>query len=307
MNYEDGLKAMEALVEWYRGREGQRNEATTRLHLIDSLFLGCLGWDKDSVISEEAQGREFADYTFLAPRRVLIVEAKREGNYFELPAGTARLEIQLPALVRTYENVAAALQQAAGYCQSRGVPFGAVTNGRQLIAFVATRNDGSAPLDGRALVFTSLQQMQDEFLELWNALSKAGVVEKRLLYRLVAELPVLPEKLSSTIRPYPGIAARNVVQSDLQILGDIVLEDIVPSPELEPTFLKECYSQSGAISQFSLLSRQILEARYTAMFETDSASPTVVPAVTKYGLSSELFSVSVSRRPILLLGVILAF
>src|ERR1039457_187268 len=146
MNYEDGLKAMEALVEWYRGREGQRNEATTRLHLIDSLFLGCLGWDKDSVISEEAQGREFADYTFLAPRRVLIVEAKREGNYFELPAGTARLEIQLPALVRTYENVAAALQQAAGYCQSRGVPFGAVTNGRQLIAFVATRNDGSAPL-----------------------------------------------------------------------------------------------------------------------------------------------------------------
>ena len=96
MHFEDGLRAIENLVHWYRGREGQRNEATTRLQLINALFLECLGWSKEDVIAEEAHGKEYADYTFLAPRRVLIVEAKREGNYFELPAGDTRLEIPIP-------------------------------------------------------------------------------------------------------------------------------------------------------------------------------------------------------------------
>jgi predicted type IV restriction endonuclease len=220
MNYDEALRAIGALVEWYRGREGNRSEATTRLQLIDTLFFDCLGWDKKDVISEEAHGREFADYTFLAPRRVLIVEAKREGDYFELPAGMTRLEMSIPALMRTYENVAVALKQAAGYCQDRGVPFGVVTNGHQLIAFVANRNDGVAPLEGRALVFASIEEMQDHFLDLWDSLSKPGVEEKRLLYRLVTSAPVLPQKLSATAKPYPGICERNVVQSDLQILSE---------------------------------------------------------------------------------------
>jgi hypothetical protein len=302
MHFEDGLRAIESLAHWYKGQEGQRNEATTRLHLIDALFFECLGWSKEDVIAEEAHGKEYADYTFLAPRRVLIVEAKREGNYFELPIGEARLEIPIPVLTRTYDNVAAALKQAADYCQDRGVPFGVVTNGHQLIAIVATRNDGTPPLEGRAIVFASIDQMQREFLELWNALSKSGLEQKRLLHKLIEGLPVLPQKLSAKLKPYPGVAARNIIQNDLQILSDIVLEDIIPSPELESTFLKECYAQSGALSQFSLASRQILEARYAAMFDGNAPSPVAVPAVTKRGLSPELLSVSMARRPILLLG-----
>jgi hypothetical protein len=302
MNYEDGLRAMGALVEWYKGNAGTRNEATTRLRLIDVLFFECLGWSKDDAVAEEAQGKEFSDYTFHAPRRILIVEAKREGDYFELPAGKARPEMAIPALMRTYSNVAKALDQASGYCQKRGVPFGVVTNGHQLIAFVANRNDGIAPLEGRALVFDSLEQMENNFLDLWNVLSKSGIEEKALLYRLIPGVPLLPQKLSATIKPYPGVIERNVVQSDLQILGDLILEDVIPSPDLEQIFLQECYAQSGALSQYSLASRQILEARYSNMFSSNDPSPSTLPAVAKGGLSSELLSVSVARRPILLLG-----
>src|SRR2546426_166969 len=135
-NYETCRSNLEKLVDGYSTRAPKRNEATTRLQLIDEIFFSCLGWDKEDSILEEPYGRDYADYTFMAPRRVLIVEAKKEGDYFEVPAGKDRLEYSIPALMRDYPNLKAAIEQAAGYCQSRGVPFGVVSNGHQIVAFV---------------------------------------------------------------------------------------------------------------------------------------------------------------------------
>ena len=56
---------------------------------------------------------------------------KRENQYFEIPAGKAQLEYSIPALSRDNANLKAALSQAATYCQERGAPFGAVSNGYQ--------------------------------------------------------------------------------------------------------------------------------------------------------------------------------
>jgi GTPase SAR1 family protein len=302
MTYEEGLEGITALSQWYVDHEADRNEAATRLRLIDTLFFECLGWNKDDVAVEEPHNKEYADYIFRAPRDILIVEAKREGDYFELPAGHTRLEMSLPALMKTYPNVAKALAQVAGYCQKRGVPFGVVSNGHQLIAFIASRSDAIPPLDGKSLVFGSLHEMQLNFLELWDAISKAGIQERKLSRRFAGLPALLPRKLSAVINPYPAVMERNIVQNDLQILSDVVLEDIIPSPELESLFLRECYSQSGALSQFSLASKQILESRYSSIFAENTASPLVTPAVTKSGLSSELLSISLARRPILLLG-----
>lgn len=43
---------------------------------------------------------EYADYVASAPRPLLIVEAKREGNYFEIPAGCDKLEYSIQSLIR---------------------------------------------------------------------------------------------------------------------------------------------------------------------------------------------------------------
>lgn len=301
--YENGRKSLERLVEWYNQRQGDRNEATTRLHLIDVLFFECLGWEKGNVDAEESSGREYADYTFRAPRRMLIVEAKREGLYFELPAGTKGLYRHVQSLCRDYEDLKKAIEQAAGYCQHRGVPFGAVCNGHQLTAFVACRNDGVNPLDGKAMVFASLEEMRDNFRTFWDALSQPGVEDKRLGTLLIGEnRRRLPAKLSAGIRGYPGVKGRNVFQTDLQILSELVVEDVPRSPELESRFLTECYCQGGAISQHSLLAKQILQARYAALFTGDMPAPTVLSATTKDGITPELFAESISRRPIILLG-----
>jgi hypothetical protein len=80
------------------------------------LFFECLGWSKADCITEDAHAGVYADYTFLAPRAILIVEAKREGNFFEVPAGSTNLEYPIPTLTRDNPNLKAALQQAAGYC-----------------------------------------------------------------------------------------------------------------------------------------------------------------------------------------------
>jgi hypothetical protein len=302
MTFEEGFKALSELEHWYDENEGTRNEATTRFRLIDSLFFECLGWSKDDVFLEEAQGQDYTDYVFLAPRRVLIVEAKREGYAFELPAGQTKLEMGIGAVLKLHPKIEVAIAQAAGYCQRRGVPFAVVTNGHQLIAFIGSRNDATPPLEGRALVFSSLKNMRDHFIDLWNVLSKPGVEEKRILYRLTTGAPSVPQKLSAVIKPYPGIIERNVIQSDLQVLSEIILEDIIPSPDLEAVFLAECYTATGALAQFSLASKQILETRYAAMFADDAPKPVVVPAAGKSGVSPEMMSATFARKPILLLG-----
>ena len=247
--YEAGLKCLESLRDWYSENEADRNEATTRAHLIDLLIYDALGWDRHSVTLEEHHGGEYADYTLHAPRPLLIVEAKREGSYFEVPIGPGSRVRGLKPLIRGNETLRLAVSQVATYCQSRGVSYAAVSNGHQLVCFLATRLDGIPPLEGRALVFASLDEMLERFLDLWQHLSPYGLTDGHLRRTLVGDTsPNLPPKLAASIKGYPGIQRRNVLQTDLQILSELVLEDITRHREIEPTFLEECYCPSGALS-----------------------------------------------------------
>ena len=71
----------------------------------------------------------------------------------------------IPGLVEGAEGkpLRAAMEQVAGYASAHGVAPALVCNGTQLVAFLAARTDGIAPLRGRALVFTSLDDMRSDF------------------------------------------------------------------------------------------------------------------------------------------------
>lgn len=301
--YEDGLERIESLRAWYALNEGDRNEATTRAHLIDVLLYQVLAWDRPSVTLETHHDGEYADYTLQAPRPLLILEAKREGFYFELPTGSGSQVRSLKPLLRGNDGLNDAVTQVATYCQSRGVPYAAVSNGHQLVCFVATRLDGIPPLEGRALVFASLDEMLGRFIDLWQHLSPQGIAHRRMDTALVGDLsPNLPPKLADSIKDYPGIQHRNVLQAELESLSELVLEDITRHREVEPTFLAQCYCPSGALSQYSLLSKSILQARYSALHQADHGAPATVSITDKDGISPELIADSMSRRPILLIG-----
>src|SRR4051794_23124704 len=100
--YEECRKKLDELIDWDQSHPGDRNEATTRLQLVDRLFFDCLGWDRtEGVELENEEKKEYAGYLFSTTKDVLIVEAKREGQYFEVPAGKVRIKYSIPSLFWT--------------------------------------------------------------------------------------------------------------------------------------------------------------------------------------------------------------
>ncbi len=108
--------------------------------------------------------------------------------------------------------------------------------------------------------------------------------------------------MSTAILRYPGTKERNIFQTDLQYVSELVFEDLTRARDLEAQFLEECYSQSGALSQYALTSKAILAARYAALFDSDAPGPTIVPAMERRGINPDLLAESLSRRPVLLVG-----
>lgn len=304
IDFEAGKRAMEALAAQYGASDRKSNEANTRLHIIDQLLQSVLGWPNIEIDAERHWRGKYSDFELGAPP-ALLVEAKREGAQFEIPAG-CRDTLPINDLAELSSDIKDAIDQAMTYAQSRGIGLAAITNGHQLAAFVASRQDGVAPHNGRALIFRSLTDMVCRFSELWQALSAVGVRQGFLETRLSATVLIPPpSKLSASILGYPGYKNRNPAAADLQILGGLFLEDITREPEFEHKFLEETYCSSGALSQYALVSKDILRARYSQAFEQDSAV-TAEPAVGKKGvnprLTSDIFAAALRRRPVLLVG-----
>jgi hypothetical protein len=148
--------------------------------------------------------------------------------------------------------------------------------------------------------------MASDFPLLWNNLSRRGI-EALGIHRTLGDAAVStpPAKLSARIADYPGYWRRNRIQTELKILGDLVLQDIANAPELEEDFLRQCYSSNDTLSEYALVSKEILEARYSALTSVESEA-VVVPARATSGLSRDLttdvVAGSLARRPLILLG-----
>ena len=303
--FESGFQSLQVLqIDEANGGDQHRNEATTRLQLIDTLFFECLGWDRSDCTLEDSVGGTYADYTFRTPGVNLVVEAKREGTSFVLPAGTRQKVHRISYFKNHARDVYKAIEQAVGYCINRGIQFGAVSNGHQVVAFLGSRTDGTPPLEGDALVFTDIMRMNEEdFFVLWETLSKPGLRDRNLLSRLRAGEPSAPpDKPSAQITNYPGNRTRNNLQVDLQILADVLIQDYGHHPDHEREFLEKCYAESGALSQYALVSRRILDTRYQQLSQTNFPGPQISSVTNRSGVNPNLFADAATSRPILLIG-----
>lgn len=281
---------------------GMRNEAQTRLDLIDKV-LQAFGWDF-SVEDRTEEG--YTDYRLGAPATVAVVEAKRESVGFTLPEDLGYGKASLRALLSGTSNpgLKAALKQCMTYCADLGVSQGIVTNGQQWVAFLATRSDSVRPLEGQALLVPNLQSFCDNFPDAWNVFSEHGLKTKSLARTLSSQPVPPPLPLSVRLQNYPGTKSRNDLQSSLQILGQVFLEDVPARPQLRDRFLSECYATSGALSQFSELSRAVLKSQHQEKLTDGSVAEEAV-----YGrrglnekLTGDILSAAMSNKPIVLLG-----
>jgi Cdc6-like AAA superfamily ATPase len=285
---------------------GGRNEDTTRFQLIDVLLTECLGHPRNSISTEEHAHPGFADYIVSAPGRLLVIEAKKEDVTFALPEGLAGRPTVSIATLRSDAATKKTIDQVIPYAQQLGIPLAAIANGHQLAVFLGSRTDGKDVQSGEALVFVSLQDMIDQFRRLWDLLSRDALVERRAVQILLMGTahPQPPVKLSATIHTYPGFRHRTEQDTDLKILSTIFIQDIEGNAEVSDDFLRECYYNSGTLSQYAFISKEILKSRYKSL--PGAIGVDTEPIRGKKGLSpsfhGDLIAAAVTSKPIVLLG-----
>ena len=109
----------------------ERNEATTRHHLIDVLIHDCLNWDRQNTMTEDRTNNgKYTDYTLqIDGKNKLILEAKREGDYFKLHAGNNNIKYNIKTLCKNNSNTEEAINQVLNYCGQKGAEYAVICNG----------------------------------------------------------------------------------------------------------------------------------------------------------------------------------
>jgi GTPase SAR1 family protein len=303
----DGQKNLQRVLKELGAEVVDWNEANTRFHLIDRLLVECLGWPRvpNTFDLERYVNGDYRDYVLGDPAAV-IWEAKRSGLYFDFPADADKAICQnIEDIFAVSKSAEAAIKQVQRYCVDSGVEIAVVCNGYQLIAFVAVRI-GQPWLKGKALIIRTLQQMTVEFATVWQCLSPDGVYEKRIHSLLnYGSTRAIPGKLSGKLIHYPSFRYKSELQANLRTLAELLLEDVVSSDAVRPQFYRECYCDTSELSRDSLVSEQILKARYAALFARSDDAPLLQPAAPAGAvpsLSTQVATESLSRRPIVLLG-----
>jgi len=301
--YQAGLAR---LAELANETNSGRNEDTTRFQLIDVLLTECLGHPRNSITTEEHAHPGYADYIVSAPGRLLVIEAKKEDHSFTLPAGLAGRPTVSMTTLKSDTRTKATVDQVIPYAQRLGIPLAAIANGHQLAVFLGSRTDGKDIDSGDAIVFVSLQDMVDQFRKLWDLLSREALVERRAVQVLLMGTahPQPPLKLSSSVKNYPGFRHRTEQDTDLKILSTIFIQDIEGNAEVSDEFLRECYYNSGTLSQYAFISKEILKSRYNSL--PAAIGVETEPVRDKKGLSpsfkGDLVAAAVTSKPIVLLG-----
>ncbi len=304
--FAEGKKNLTSLISSLNSASTDWNEAQTRFRIIDEIIESCLGWDKEEIGLEVSQERKYSDYELGNPRQV-IWEAKREGKTFELPANPKKNHlIDIQSIIQFSEENKKAINQVKDYCSNRGVQIAVVSNGRQIITFLATRTDGKPPLNGQALVFSSLDNMLDNFNLMWQMLSRDGISQRSVIRYLTSGEIITPSKLATHLIQYPKIRYASTLQATLRQLSELLILDISENEQVEEKFFKSCYCESGALSKYALLSKRVLETRYASLFDEGAPYPSTLSVRPKKNKSNftpdVIVSESISKRPTVLLG-----
>jgi predicted type IV restriction endonuclease len=96
--------------------------------------LPVLSWPKNAVVAEEHNQEGYSDYVLkdLSNETAVIIEAKKEGAFFEVPAANGSKHLSEYLKIRTLRTdpvVAAAIDQVRKYCLETGTKYGCITNG----------------------------------------------------------------------------------------------------------------------------------------------------------------------------------
>lgn len=247
------------------------NEADTRHRVIDPLLHDVLGWPRNRVRCEEFIKPGFADYVLERADggTVLLVEAKKEGEYFKLPDGLAGQSSAMYVKVATLltdPSINDAIMQVRRYCLDIGCDVGAITNGHEWIFFKTfQKEEGWRNL--KAFVIVSLKYFSDRFSDAYNFLSYFAITERGSLRRMLLDVATYNRELfypKQKVASYDAPVDANPYASSLRPIADRYFGVI---DENDPDFMESCYVSNREYDLAFANARRRLEDAITPYLE----------------------------------------
>lgn len=150
------------------------NEADTRHKIIDAILHKVLTWPVKLTFHESYIDEGYADYRLKKStgEDLLLIEAKKEGVYFNLPNNfnghKKKRHVAIKTLL-TDSNIKKAVEQVRGYCMEEGCLYAGITNGHEWI-FFKTFEPGKNWRDLKALVIKENGYFAESYTEAVNTL-----------------------------------------------------------------------------------------------------------------------------------------
>ncbi|MGY4285806.1 energy-coupling factor transporter ATP-binding protein EcfA2 [Bradyrhizobium sp. LM2.7] len=150
--------------------------------------IGCclrsLGWKHDPVLTEPHTNSGYIDYllTIGERRGAMVIEAKRVDKLAPATKSSELMHVALNGPV--VRPLSAGIKQAMVYAMEKGVAVAAVTDGNTWFFFKASRTDGKPPLEGKGVLFPTLDTVFANFAKFAELLGPVPVVERRHLANL---------------------------------------------------------------------------------------------------------------------------
>lgn len=224
----------------YNNKVGLFNEADTRAKIIDYILRDCLGWGESMITRENHTCAGYTDYELLVNGTpTLILEAKKYGDYFEIPSSKTNRSYKINGSISSSANLYDAINQVHSYCTEVGCKYAAVFNGYQFVIFPAI-SIGKPWRDGFCVVYNSFDDIKNNFNQFWNTLAYDNVINGSLISYIEKGKSVKKfQKLISEIYNPDQSWARNELYTYIQPYCDFVFSELLDDARTE--VLKECY------------------------------------------------------------------
>jgi GTPase SAR1 family protein len=222
------------------------SESDTRSKIIDLFLIEVLGWKEFNIRREGHVDSGYFDYVVSLNNFRFVIEAKRSFHEFQLPVKGRRHKIK--SLYKQNKDV---INQIRSYLIDIGLTHGVITNGKQFIISRFINIDGTSWQDNDALIFQSLEKIDENFIDFYNLLSYEAIEQNG---RIKIQTPSdFQKKIIDSIANKNQELVRNDFSSKLLPIIDKIFNEIgnTNDLELDKDLLEDCYVPTIDIHKYS--------------------------------------------------------
>ena len=279
------------------------SESDTRSKLIDSILIDVLGWDENDIRREGHVSSGYYDYRVSIAGFSFIIEAKRQIVDFVLPNSKKR-KFRLETIYSENKNV---IDQIRSYLDDCGCDIGIITNGKQFIISRFFSISGIPWKQNQCIVYNGFDDIEANFVDFWNTLSKASIIKNRGIAPLFNVDTNFSKTIWSSISEKDIEIVRNDLSAKIVPLIDNSLGDIYNSNDDDNdfVFIKECYIENKEVIKnknelMGLFADEVpqLEGVVRAR-NISSINSQIEKEISQYPATT---SISLTPKPIIIIG-----